>query len=73
MATKVSTTTVTTPSSAISAFLSLIAQPLGGLLAFGLGVAGLAYTGLHMTQQLSIALIIAGLAVFHVTVSNSAS
>lgn len=64
------TTITTTPVSGVSGAMIAIAQPMGGVMAFGLGIAGLAVSPLHMTQQLAIGLIVSGLAVFHVTVSN---
>lgn len=67
-------TVITTTSKTVNTVLGVIAQPAGGLLAFGLGVATFVVPDLHagLGTQLGIALIIAGLGVFHVTVSNIA-
>ena len=55
-------------SSSIRAF----SRPLGGLLAFGLGVAGFAAPALHdLGQTFSTALIVAGLGVYHVSVNGT--
>lgn len=67
-------TVLTTTSKLSNALLATYGQPVGGLLAFGLGVATFVVPDLQkgLGTQLGIALIIAGLAVFHVTVSNIA-
>lgn len=69
-----SNTVITTTSKTVNNLLGVFAQPAGGLLAFGLGVATFVVPDLQkgLGTQLGIALIIAGLAVFHVTVSNIA-
>lgn len=59
-----------TPAATVSSVVSAAAQPLGGLLAFGLGICGFAVPALHgLGVPLSTALIIAGLGVYHITVN----
>lgn len=46
-----------------------VSKPLGGLLAFGLGICGFAVPALHgLGTPFSTALIVAGLGIYHVTV-----
>jgi hypothetical protein len=61
----------TSPTAGASAFLSLVVQPLGGILAFGLGVASFLQTNLHagLGTPFGIALIVGGLGVYHTTVN----
>ena len=55
-----------------SSNLRAFSRPLGGLLAFGLGVAGFAAPALHdLGQTFSTALIVAGLGVYHVSVNGT--
>ena len=55
-----------------STLLSLIAQPLGGILAFGLGVASFIQPSLHagLGTPFGVALIVGGLGVYHVTINT---
>lgn len=68
------TTIVTTPVTGISGVVLSIGQPVGALMAIGLGIASFLNTSLEkgIGPQLAIGLIVAGFAVFHVTVSNIA-
>lgn len=55
-----------------STLLSLVAQPLGGILAFGLGVASFIQPSLHsgLGTPFGVALIVGGLGVYHVTINT---
>jgi hypothetical protein len=61
-----------TASSTTSKYLT---KPLGGLLSFGLGVASFPVHALHagLGTPFGVALIVAGLGVYHVTVNGSGS
>ncbi len=61
--------------SATSRVQKLVLQPLGGLLAFGLGVASFPVPALHqgLGTAFGVALIVAGLTAYHLTVNKSAA